>query len=335
MNNFELPQSNVKENVREPNATLLKLKLNDLEIQLKLYKLHREIMYEPDVNYELVATTPYSIKNSLSKHSPNSVITREGNNLSMSRASLDTNFNQMWYLDQTKDDNSALIKSYRDDNCLSSENNDSIKISKCDPANIKQKWYPEHTGNKEIREYKIFDSIEKNKKCITIGGPDGLTETIDNTIKLGNECDNATSKWLIYPSDLPMLMEKINELARESNDLIKIITSKGDRYQAAIDMNVTQLLIKNEELQTAHAKLLETPDETMKVNAKFELTKITTDSNYSNYILYLIFMIFIVGCLIYIFKNPEGNNLDIFILVLAGLIFVYYVYDYYKKLQRK
>ena len=72
----------------------------------------------------------------------------------------------------------------------------------------------------------------------------------------------------------------------------------------------------------------------MKLDENFELTKITTTSNFSYYMLYLIFTIFIVGCLIYVFKNPEDSNLDMFILSLSGMIFAYYVYDYYKKRKR-
>jgi hypothetical protein len=39
--------------------------------------------------------------------------------------------------------------------------------------------------------------------------------------------------------------------------------------------------------------------------------------------------IFVLGALIHIFKNPEVENLDMFILVLAVIILAYYVYDYF------
>jgi len=492
--------SNVAGNIGEPNATLLKSKLNELEEKLNLYKLHHEIIYDADVNPEINGATPYSIKNSNSKHNQNSVITKEGSNISMSRASLDTNFNQMWYFDEnkyegeprkinaryirvqnrglpqltgpwggnwlqiqelevwgyekgdsgnlgnlaykgreggagsievksewhqakrhnavngnisnfngvyhstevgedefwqldlgdsytikkivyynrhdccqnraanmtinvynTKPNNSDLnkvgglipqiiltsdikpqefdldqyisdfenagkIKSYNGKSCLSGETDDSITMKTCDDNDIKQRWNTSYTSLNEKREYIIYSGVT-NDKCIT-------NDT--NAIKLTNDCGSGinTSKWLIYPSDLPLLKEKINDLAREANELIKIIIPKGDGYKAAMDMNVTRLLTKNTELQQQHAKLLEKLKEPMKLDENFELSKLTTTSNFSYYMLYLIFTIFIVGCLIFVFKNPEESNLDMFILALAGMIFAYYVYDYYKKRKR-
>jgi len=334
--------SNIDGNRGEPNATLLKSKLNELEEKLNLYKLHHEIIYDADVNTELNGTTPYSIKNSTSKHNPNSVITKEGSNLSMSRASLDTNYNQMWYLAETRSntDMGKLIKSYNGKSCLSGEEDNSITMKKCDDADVKQKWVGVYTENINKREYTIYSGTGTGteQKCITNHESQDDEGNVSATnIKLSSDtavCGNASSKWLIYPSDLPLLKEEITELAREANELIKIIIPKGDGYKAAMDMNVTRLLTKNTELQEQHVKLLEKLKEPMKLDENFELTKITTTSNFSYYMLYLIFTIFIVGCLIYVFKNPEESNLDMFILALAGMIFAYYVYDYYKNRKR-
>ena len=332
--------SNIDGNRGEPNATLLKSKLSELEEKLNLYKLHHDIIYDADVNTEINGTTPYSIKNSTSKHNPNSVITKEGNNLSMSRASLDTNYKQMWYLAETTSttDMGKLIKSYNGKSCLTGEEDDSITMKTCDDTDVKQKWKTIYTSTGSSREYTIYNGTGTEQKCITNHeSQDDEGNVLANNIKLSSDtavCGNASSKWLIYPSDLPLLKEKINELAREANELIKIIIPKGDGYKAAMDMNVTRLLTKNTELQQQHAKLLEKLKEPMKLDENFELSKLTTTSNFSYYMLYLIFTIFIVGCLIFVFKNPEESNLDMFILALAGMIFAYYVYDYYKKRKR-
>lgn len=66
-------------------------------------------------------------------------------------------------------------------------------------------------------------------------------------------------------------------------------------------------------------------------DANFETAKIESTTNFNKYILYFIFAIFIIGCLIYITKNPEAGNIDMFILVLAVLIIIYYLYDYIMK----
>ena len=235
---------------------------------------------------------------------------------------------QEFDLDQYISDfeNAGKIKSYNGKSCLSGETDDSITMKTCDDNDIKQRWNTSYTSINEKREYIIYNGVT-NDKCIT-------NDT--DAIKLTNDCGSGinTSKWLIYPSDLPLLKEKINDLAREANELIKIIIPKGDGYKAAMDMNVTRLLTKNTELQQQHAKLLEKLKEPMKLDENFELSKLTTTSNFSYYMLYLIFTIFIVGCLIFVFKNPEESNLDMFILALAGMIFAYYVYDYYKKRKR-
>ena len=333
--------SNVAGNSGEPNATLLKTKLNDLEGKINLYKLHREIIYDADVNPTINGTTPYSIKHSNSKHNPNFVITKSGNSLAMSRASSETNFNQMWYLENetasgTNATSGKLIKSYDGNSCLTSDVDNSIKITKCDKVNPKQKWYTTYNSASNQRSYNIYDGIGNDKRCITTSVADAEgNETYNITLSNDNAiCNSASSKWLIYPSDLPLLNEEIKNLAREANELINIIVPKGDSYKAAIDTNVSRLLQKNTELQQQHTKLLEKLEEPMKLDENFELSKITTSSNFSYYMMYFIFMIFIVGCLIYIYKHPEDSNLDMFILTLAGMIFAYYVYDYYKKLKR-
>ena len=62
--------------------------------------------------------------------------------------------------------------------------------------------------------------------------------------------------------------------------------------------------------------------------AQNELSEIKINSNYFTYVLYFFFTIFVVASLIYIHRNPEVQNLDMFILKLAIFVLLYYLYEY-------
>jgi hypothetical protein len=100
------------------------------------------------------------------------------------------------------------------------------------------------------------------------------------------------------------------------------------------DSNTPILLNQFNQLQTTFQHLQEELKKPIELDGNFEATTIQAKSMFGNYILYLFLTLFVLGSLIYIFKNPEVGNLDIFMLILAVVIFVYYLYEYYQNRQR-
>jgi hypothetical protein len=125
----------------------------------------------------------------------------------------------------------------------------------------------------------------------------------------------------------------LQEMA-DVNKLLNSILPKQDDNQFNLNSNIAPLLKQIEELKVTSAEL-KTLDELPDLfDANFEITKLTTTSNFNKYILYFLFAAFVVGCLAYITQNPDSGNLDMFILALAILILVYYVYEYLKNKRR-
>ena len=126
----------------------------------------------------------------------------------------------------------------------------------------------------------------------------------------------------------------IKQLTLDINTLISNILPKGDNNKMALENNVATLVTKNQEMQYLYDKLQEHLAEPLKLEGEYEVSKIKTKSIFFTYMFFLIFAIFIVFCLILIYKKPESGNLDMFILALAVIIFVYYLYQHYVKYNR-
>ena len=113
------------------------------------------------------------------------------------------------------------------------------------------------------------------------------------------------------------------------NSLINRISPRIDENRTKINSNVSKLIntfnVMNVEFDKLEAEL----EKPIELIGHYEMSKMKTSANYGNYIMFLLFAIFIIGCLIYIYKNPEGGNLDMFILGLALIILAYYLYEYY------
>lgn len=119
----------------------------------------------------------------------------------------------------------------------------------------------------------------------------------------------------------------LQEITDVNNLLNSILPKQGDN-QFNMDSNIAPLLKQMEELKVTSAELKKLDEIPDLFDANFEITKLTTTSNFNKYILYFLFAAFVVGCLAYITQNPDSGNLDMFILALAILILVYYVYEY-------
>jgi len=133
-----------------------------------------------------------------------------------------------------------------------------------------------------------------------------------------------------YDKESEKIVEEINEI----NELImSTLPTKNDNIKYK-DLNTQILLDQVNELKKTYEKLLEDLNKPIQLEGTYQVSKIQTASNYSRYILYLLFAIFIVGSLIYIFKNPEVGNLDMFIMVLAIIIFIYYIHEFIQYVRR-
>jgi hypothetical protein len=79
-------------------------------------------------------------------------------------------------------------------------------------------------------------------------------------------------------------------------------------------------------------ELLEEP---AKLDGNYEMSEIIQKSNFFKYILYLFFAIFVVACLGLLYFFPTAAYLDMFIMILAAIIIIYYSYDYFENRNKK
>ena len=124
---------------------------------------------------------------------------------------------------------------------------------------------------------------------------------------------------------------QITTNATSLNALVKEIIPIGNSNRAKIDAGVEKLLAKIDDMQNIYKdfnQLIE--DEPAKLDANYEMSKIKTKSNFFKYILYLVFTVFVVGSLCLLHFFPSSAYLDMFIMALAGIIIVYYGYDYFE-----
>ena len=128
------------------------------------------------------------------------------------------------------------------------------------------------------------------------------------------------------------------DILSEINDINTMLNNSFQKQTDNINfknVTVSPLLNQLNQLQSTYAELSGELAKPIQLEGNYEMTQLKSSSNFSQYLMYLILMIFILGCLIFIFKNPEVGNVDMFILVLAGIILVYYIYDYIVTKKRK
>jgi len=164
-----------------------------------------------------------------------------------------------------------------------------------------------------------------------------ITAIIAKINNLRLKVDNYTTSLAENPlisrtSDEQTIMDRANQNlesdAQRIRDLILGLEPKRDGNYVEMEnrapLLLTQLnkMMKKYELakNTVYADPLDGPH---------EVAQIKTDANFYAYVLSGICFVFVLGALMYIFKNPEVKNLDMFILVLAVIILAYYGYDYF------
>jgi hypothetical protein len=160
-------------------------------------------------------------------------------------------------------------------------------------------------------------------------------------INLGNLTtiiSEATEASPSHCGQVPYLSEMRDDIIAELDEINSLIISTNSTMADNIiykDRNSPVLLAQIMELKSTFDELKEDLQAPVLLDGNYEMTTIRVASKYGNYVLYLLLTLFMVGSLLYIFKNPEVGNLDMFILVLAVIIFVYYIYEYIQNRKRK
>ena len=124
---------------------------------------------------------------------------------------------------------------------------------------------------------------------------------------------------------------QMNTSATNMSNIMNQIGPSGNANRGRVDVGSTLLLKKMEELQSSYEQLIEEITDTpQKFDGNYELSSITVKANFVKYMFYLLFTIVVVGCLCLLHFSPSAAYLDMFILALAGIITVYYGYDYFQ-----
>jgi hypothetical protein len=128
---------------------------------------------------------------------------------------------------------------------------------------------------------------------------------------------------------LNTLNADITQLAEEINMLINKVLVNDPKNKALMERKVSTLLKKNDNLQNLYGDIMVKQEELNTLDASYHDTHTKSESNFYIYLYYFFLVVFIFGSLLYILKNPQDGNLDMFILGLGIIIFAYYIYDYY------
>lgn len=168
----------------------------------------------------------------------------------------------------------------------------------------------------------VFDisgnNIDMKKANINLGN---LTTIIPSAISFSPTSCGAIQSLSEMRDDILSELNEINKLIHSTDSTV----ADNIKYK---ERNSPILLAQFIELKKTFDELQEDLKEPILLDGNYEMTSINVKSKYGNYVLFLLLGLFMIGSLIYIFKNPEVGNLDIFILVLAVIIFVYYIYEY-------
>ena len=162
------------------------------------------------------------------------------------------------------------------------------------------------------------DIIDMTKTNMTLGN---LTSIIPDAISESKSDCGAIQPLSVFRDDILNDLSDLNTLIHNTD------RSVADNIKAK-ERNSPILLAQFIELKKTFDELQEDLKEPILLDGNYEMTTLNVDSNYGRYLLFFLFTVFMIGSLIYIFKNPEVGNLDMFILVLAVIIFVYYIYEY-------
>ena len=126
------------------------------------------------------------------------------------------------------------------------------------------------------------------------------------------------------------IQDKINDI----DTMITKITPIRAKNVRTMNTNTEPLLAELAELKETYRLLLIELKYPLILEGKEEVTGLAATANFSKYMLLFVFTLFLVISLIHIYKNPELGHLDLFILAIALVILVYYLYEYIQKRKR-
>jgi len=269
---------------------------------------------------------------------------------------------------QTDVDNLYTITSNKNNMCLSYNrtsitNSHEIKMLNCNDDNSLWTIENQNDAYKLIKIYPSTKTLEYlpvenllNINDITASlTSSGENVSYDTTITNDNEGPISqfltqessnpifnNQSWIIKPT-ISGIMQMRNDLTTEINDIKNLVINllpSGDNYASAITSNATKLIQTMNALEQSivdidnkRKELIENnPDyDPTILEGKYQNTTLDTNTQFFNYSMYFIFAVFITISIIYIYLNPEETSLDMFMLVLALFILMYYIYDYIKR----
>ena len=163
----------------------------------------------------------------------------------------------------------------------------------------------------------------------------GSSTTASGTVTSNNTLQKAIDNYNTTLSNARITLESIsaqlNSDITNLRTLIKQVVPKANANRARVDAGVGTLLAKIDEMQDVFNEYKQLViDEPAQFDGNYEISKIKTKSNFFKYILYLFFAIFVIGSLCLLHFFPSSAYLDMFIMALAGVIIVYYGYDYFE-----
>jgi hypothetical protein len=139
----------------------------------------------------------------------------------------------------------------------------------------------------------------------------------------------ATSRTEEQQSAINSLNETIKTEATSIGTLIAGIQGKKTDNEGAMDFKTPILLDKLNQLKSQYALVEENVyGDDNHLDAANELSEIRVEANFNVYLIYFICTLFLAASLFYIQHNPDVKNLDMFILNLAILLSLYYLYEY-------
>lgn len=191
--------------------------------------------------------------------------------------------------------------------------------------------------NQDITDLNGMIDMYKSGYAIHMQGLQYIIDNYDDVINNGSEEDIQQFNYIVDQTvELYTYIIKAYNLMKNKatsiNNLIAITLPKQDGNRLAIEANVQEMITEVSELNQEVIDLNAAVNQPDEFASNYDDSLLKTTSNLYQYALYFIFFCFIIGCLIvvYMFPAEASGNLDYFILGLAGIIAVYYIYTFYK-----
>jgi hypothetical protein len=164
----------------------------------------------------------------------------------------------------------------------------------------------------------IINTVNTANKIISDSS--GVSMDISNNINLQDT-----------KQQLDIMYDVIKKSGSDINNLIQQLSPLQAAQQNLIKTNIPILLKEIDDMQIELVTFDKNKNQPTELDGNYEVTSIQTTSNFYKYILYFFVTFFIIGCLVVIYWFPTlaSEKIDYFILALAGIIIIYYLWDYF------